>query len=339
MSDYKQIDKLNQSLLKKILISPKAFLDAKAKYEQESESTETHFIFGTVVDIMLTGNKEEFDSKFLRIPDSVKCGESVKVILDKLVEEQPITPESKLEDFQPLLLLYCNIFNYQTNWKDETRVAKIITLGEEYFNILKLGIGKQYITESEYNTAVNCVAALKSDFYTQPFVDRKFDRKNVEFLDKFVIEFQLEGIDFKGELDRVAINHVKKLITPIDFKTTGKSVNDFEYDFWAYRYDFQAATYSYGLVRHPKIKALLDDGYTLDNFLYIAVEKSLQNKPRIFKVTPQVDEVGFNGGEVKGREREGLMQAIARYKFAVDNDAWDHPVEYYINKGFINITV
>ena len=62
--EYRELKKLNQSLLKKILVSPKAYLTAKNSYENQTESVEDHFVFGTAVDIMLTGTKEEFDKKF-----------------------------------------------------------------------------------------------------------------------------------------------------------------------------------------------------------------------------------------------------------------------------------
>ena len=65
--EYKTLKGVNQSILKKILIHPQEFLKAKARQENTRDSTESHFLFGSVVDIMLTGNKDEFDSKYTKV--------------------------------------------------------------------------------------------------------------------------------------------------------------------------------------------------------------------------------------------------------------------------------
>ena len=342
MEDYKAIQKLNQSLLKKILISPKSFLEAQKKYQQEDDSTEEHFVFGSMVDLMLTGTKAEFDEKYYKVSDDVKCTETIKIIVDgvfKEVVELEDFVTGEISDHRDVVLKHCKYQNYQANWKDDTRVDKIIEQGNKYFKILCNAIGKTIISETEYSNALSCKMALQSDKYTKPFVDKKYDPE-VEFLDKFVVEFNLEGLDIKGELDRVVINHKTKVITPVDFKTTGKPVTGFQYDFWSYRYDFQAATYKIGLSQHPQIQKLVDQGYSINLFHYIVVEKDLKNFPMIFVVSSDVERVGFVGGELSnGKRYEGLTQAIAKYKFAQQNNAWDYPMEYYLTNGFIMLEI
>jgi hypothetical protein len=56
----------------------------------------------------------------------------------------------------------------------------------------------------------------------------------------------------------------------------------------------------------------------------------------IFVVSSDVDQVGYLGGELSnGKRVEGLSQAVGRYKFAVENNAWDYPMEYYLSGGVI----
>lgn len=337
MGEYKEINKLNQSLLKKILVSPKSFLDAQRKYQEDDDSTEDHFVFGTMVDIMLTGTKEEFEKKFYRIPDNIKCTDAVKAIVTGVYQEikEDVTPVTGISNYKDVILKHCKYQDYQPKWKDDTRVDKIIEQGAQYFAILADSAGKITVSESDYSNAVAAVMSLKSDKFIKPFVDKKYD-KEVEFLDKFIVEFNIDGIDIKGELDRVVINHKTKIITPIDFKTTGKSINSFQSDFWYYRYDFQAATYRIGLAQHHKIQQLLIEGYQLNLFHYIVVEKNLQNLPIIFIVGTDVDKIGYSGGELSnGKTIEGLTQAITRYKYAQENNAWDYPMECYLNGGYI----
>jgi hypothetical protein len=334
--EYREITKLNQSLLKKILISPKEFLIAQARYEQ-TDSEEDYFVFGSVLDIMLTGVKADFDAKYVVVPNSLKCSDTVKTIVQGIFEE---VGSNKLPvnhtGLKDVILKHCKYQNYQPNWKDDTKVEKIIKEGGEYYDFLQKGSGKTIISESDYVAATQCMMMLKQDPYTKGYCNRKVDPKNVEFLDKVIVEFEFHGLEIKGELDRVVINHATQRITPLDFKSTGKSINGFKFDFWQYRYDLQAATYTVGISQHPEIIKLIDLGYILEDFLYIVVEKDLKNAPRVFKVPKDVLQIGLVGGErSNGHLYEGLAQAIQRYEFAARNNAWEYPMEYYQNNGFI----
>jgi hypothetical protein len=338
---YREMRGLNQSSLKKILVSPQEYL--KAINKQEDEATPEHFLFGTVVDIMLTGTKDEFDEKFVKIPDETKCSETIVAIVKDIFEDALTMSKEQewditaLKDYDEIILKKARQAGYQNNWKDETLTNSIIKQGSEYFELLKTTVGKTPITESEYAKAVNAVMALKADKYTQMYTRKQ---KDVEYLDKFIVCFGYEGEEIKGELDRVVINHKTKTITPIDFKTTGKSMLGFNYDFWQFRYDFQAAVYTYGLQRHSDIINLLGQGYTLNNFLYIVVEKSLIYNPQIFEVHKAITKIGWEGGTLSnGRRLEGFVQAVQRYQFATKNDAWDYSQEYYENEGKLFIEV
>jgi hypothetical protein len=328
--DYQKIDKENQSCLKKVLTSPQAYLDAKRRQEEKDDVVADHFIFGTVVDIMLTGDKDEFDEKFVKIPDTTKCSDTVKTIVDGVFREMEdtILPLSDV-GVRYSILKYCNEVGYQGNWKDDTRIDKIVKEGNDYFDLLASLKGRTPITESEYAKALNCKMALASDEYTKKYVVAK-GQPNVEFWNKFIIEFEHEGVQMKGELDRVVINHNTKSIIPIDFKTTSKPILSFPYEFLSYRYDFQAAVYERGLYEHSTIATLLRDGYHIENFLYIVVEKDLRSNPMIFEVTQDLLKLGYEGGETsRGLKYEGFKQAIERLKYAQENYAWLYPREYY----------
>lgn len=339
--EYKEINALNQSILKKILISPQSFLQAQKKQAEPDDSSEEHFVFGTVVDIMLTGSREEFEEKFVKIPDETKCSETIKKIVKSVYEEVSIDENEieSLEVYDIAILKYANYADYQRKWKDETKVDKIVEEGKSYFELLKTIGNKIPITETDYAKAVACVMALKTNEFTKPYTVLKSSSNNREFLDKFIIEFDYKGYKIKGELDRVIIDHTERTVTPIDFKTTGKPIGGFINDFWFYRYDFQAAVYTRGLFEHPDIKKLLENNYSLNSFLYIAVETNLVSNPMVFEVTPEAIEIGFSGGIVKNKTYEGFEHAVVRYCYAEQLDCWDYPMEYYESKGKMLITL
>ena len=60
----------------------------------------------------------------------------------------------------------------------------------------------------------------------------------------------------------------------------------------------------------------------------------------IFKVPEEVLEVGLMGGVLRNaKELEGFNQALDRLQYALDNNAWKYPKEYYVNGGKLNIEV
>jgi len=345
MIDYQTISALNQSTLKQILISPQAYVKAKERQLARIESSERHFIFGSLVDMMLTESKEDFDKKYAVIPDDIGVTEVVARIIKGIYDDVSYLVEEKtLEDYKNEILEYCKYEQYQPRWKDETRINKIIEQGSKYFDILKESGTRSIITETEYANAVNCVMALRTDKYTSKYCQKKSSNPNIEIVDKHVIVFDYHGLEFKGELDRIIVDHKEKTITPIDFKTTSKSVLNFENSFWHFRYDFQAAVYTLGLSldKSEKFEKYYKDGYSFKPMLYIVVETFLNNPPMVFEISKTAINTGLYGNidqvpKIK-ENLEGFTQAIKRFKYATENDAWDYPMEYDI-KGSHSITL
>lgn len=336
--DYRDIPALNQSTLKKILIHPQDYLNAVKRIEGSKEG---YFLFGTMVDIMLTGTKEEFDSKFYINRSNINITDAVKVIASNIIEEL-LNIGADLENWaqeRDLILKHVKFQNYQPNWKDDTRVDAIIKAADSYVKLLKEVGSREIVNELDYAKAINCVASLRSDQFTSPFsMLAKKAPKGVEVLDKFIVSYEHMGVNIKGELDRVIIDHITQTIKPLDFKTTSKPLMSFMGEFWKLRYDFQAATYSLGLINHPEIKEFLDKGYTLDPFRFIVVHTESLTSPMVFTVPVKAINIGLHGGETAVRYYEGLEQAIQRYLYATENNAWDYPQEYY-QKGSIDVEI
>ena len=67
--------------------------------------------------------------------------------------------------------------------------------------------------------------------------------------------------------------------------------------------------------------------------LYIVVETFLNNSPMVFEIGKSAINVGLYGNMDKSpkikENLEGFNQAIKRFKYATENDAWNYPMEYY----------
>jgi hypothetical protein len=334
--EYRQLPGVNQSSLKKILVSPQSYLQAVKSQAEPDDDKEDHFVFGGVLDVMLVGNKEEFDRQYVKIPDDTKCSDTIKSIISTVYNSVTVEEKLPLSNYSDTILSVAREQGYQDKYKDDTLIATVIKQGEDYFKLLSKIAGKTPVTETDYAKAVSCKMALIADKFTNPYVKAG---KEIEFLNRFIIQFEYEGVNIKGELDRVIINHKQKTVTPLDFKSTGKSVYTFKYDFFKYRYDFQAAVYRQGLFNDERIKTLLEEGYTITPFVFVVVEKDLKNNPMVFVVSPEVESIGLVGGVTsEGKELEGFTQAMQRYKYHEENNLWDYPAEYYLNEGYLLIT-
>lgn len=336
--DYKKIAALNQSSLKKILSHP---LDYRNAISKQSESTEEHFVFGSMVDIMLTGSKEEFDKKFFKVSAETTVSEAVKTIVDGIVGElKEINISLDMwKDYRPIILKHVKYQNYQPNWKDDTRIDAIIKSADSYVNLLAEADNRIIISELLYAKAVNCVAALRSDQFTGRYSKPwKALGMNITVHDKVVLQFEYKGHAIKGEIDRVIIDILANTVTVIDFKTTSKPIMGFMSEFWKLRYDFQAAVYMEGIKHHPDFKKFFDIGFTLEPFKFIVADTECRYAPLVFSVPEHVLEIGLKGGRTSVREYEGFEQAIERYEYAVTNNRWEHPMEYY-EHGMLEIEI
>jgi len=331
---YRNLDKMNQSLLKQILKHPQTFLQTQERFIQKLENeangiiekTPDHFVFGSAVDHMLTEDTEFEDVYYIM--------KSMKLPSDAIVEIVNIvfneySSEGELVQHASHILEAAGRIGYGQSWKPDTLYSKVIEAGSDYFLVLQKSSNKTVISQEDYQKAIIACAALKSDKYISPFLTKT---KNVEIIKKPIFEFTFKGIDFKGEGDMITIDHNEKKVYPIDIKTMSGMITDFPGNFWKYRYDFQGAFYSKAVTEYPAVKELVEKGYAIEPFMFFVVEKECINKPMIFTMTHESLQVGTNGGVANGKQLEGVRQAIERYAFHKQSNEWDYPMEYYTNK-------
>ena len=325
--EYKLIDKENQSLLKELLVYPGKYLDKKERYKANEKTTDESLLFGNVVDHHLSEDSPVEDSYY--IMDAPTISEKMVKIIDHVFEEMDGWKDN-LEDCEEAILRACKYENYQSRWKDETRINDVIKQGSDYFKSLLASSGKTIISQELYTRSVNSKDAVLNDLYTGSYFK---PNENQQLLKKVVIEFEYLSVELKCELDFVFIDHATKEITPLDLKTMSRPVYTFVYNnFWPYRYDFQAAVYSFAC--EFKFKELIDKGYKVMPFTFLVVESFLKNKPLRFICSEEVLEIGMNGGSLtNGRVYEGFQQAIDRYIYHSSNNEWDYSMEYIKDGG------
>jgi len=230
---------------------------------------------GSTVDCLLTA-PEEFDDRFY-VADIDKFSDTIR----KIVESIGIHEEQSLSELsEEALLLTLNDFEYQTNWKPETRIKKLIELGSDYYTVLKYSTGKIVISPQEFQEAQQCVITLK----THPFSYQIFEcNEDEEILYQLKFKADINGTPMRCMFDINKINHKEKWIRPIDLKTTGKSEEDFEISFESWNYWIQGLSYS-EILRLNIIKDDYFKDFEILPFQFCVINKNNLN-PLIWEIS------------------------------------------------------
>ena len=237
--------------------------------------------FGSAVDAIITGGDEEFNSKFLvadfpDIPDTI-----VKIVKDCFAEFH-ITHRN-LSDIPDIEIIgRAANYNYQNNWKPETRAKVIKEKGEEYYNLLFLAEGKTILSNDVYNEVLASVRALRespsTEYCFRP--DNPFD-DSVERLYQLKFKATLGGTDYRCMADLLIVDYANKIIYPKDLKTSSHYEWDFYRSFIDWNYQIQARLY-WRIIRDNLDRDPYFKDFTLADYEFIVVNK-LTLTPLVWK--------------------------------------------------------
>ena len=198
--------------------------------------------FGSAVDSIITGGEDEFNSRFMvaefpSVPDSIIT--IVKCLFDSY-NNQYRTLES-IPDKE--VIEVAAQFNYQNNWKPETRAKVIKEKGSTYYRLLYLSRDKTILDTATNIDVRKAVEALRNSPTTRWYFAPDNPFENVERLYQLKFKANLNGINYRCMADLLLINYDKKEIIPIDLKTSGKPEWDFYKSFIDWSYQIQARLY------------------------------------------------------------------------------------------------
>lgn len=363
IDEYFESTALSQSQLKKLLIGIDAFLaneeeDKKLYYEEKG-----HFIIGSAVDLLLTGEKEEFDNKYYvsmldKKPSDVEMSITALVLRD--VEDSYVSANIP-QDYQTLdkypgsIQMAIEEHDWQRNWKLETRINKIIENCSEYFEDLKKGIGKQVLSTTEKKLIDDIVFSLRSNPVTGKYFDRNKLAKdtNITVYYQLPIYFYYNNIYCKALLDMLIVGKNDKgkivMVEPIDLKTMNGSTLRFPNNLKSFRYDIQAAWYVEALIAIDSTFTLEITREMISPFKFIVESNSIPGKPLIYEIDDETLEIGKNGkpdiiikrpnyayDELVQRGVKGFNELLDTYIYQNEND-WQEEQIITKNKGVLKI--
>ena len=213
---------------------------------QESLSSPS-LVFGSAVDAIITGGQEEFDRNFMvvdlpNIPESAST--CIRIIWNKYKDTYKHIKDIPIDTLNTELQL--NGFWPNNRYSAQARINGFFKNPvEEYYQLNYIAENK-YIINTELHTQIlQAVNALKTSIATKDyFAENNPWDNNIERLYQLKFRADLNGIGYKCMMDECITIHDKKLIIPIDLKTSCScEEKDFYLNFLKWHYQLQSRLY------------------------------------------------------------------------------------------------
>ena len=294
--------------------------------------------FGSAVDALITGGQEEFDRNFMVAEYEVPT-DSVLKMVNALFEEFGMTYTTLASIPDTEIIERTETLKYQLNWKPETRAREIKKQGSEYYSLKYAANGRAilHITLKEQIDAA--VEALRTSEATKFY----FSPNNV-FNDRYVREYQLKfkatlgDVNYRCMADLLLVDHEKKIVYPIDLKTSSHTEWDFYESFVQWRYDIQARLY-WRIIRYNMDKDPVFREYKLADYRFIVVNRwTLTPLVWEFKSTKERGTLIYGkNGNIEFKDPEEIGSQLHHYlssrpKVPVGvNETTDNDLEKWLN--------
>lgn len=272
-----------------------------ARYEREGfnnldklfDSIESpSLVFGSAVDTLITGSEKEFNQQFMVAQLENPPSDTLVTITKKLFD----TWKDKYTDIKDIpdnvLITTIQDISWNNHWSPTTRVKKIKEGCAAYYKLLYLSEGKTILNSYVYQDVLNTVDKLKSADSTRFYFeqDNIFDN-NIERLYQLKFKATFNNVDYRCMSDLLVVIHDKKLVVPVDLKTSYKPEWDFYKSFVEWRYDIQARLYwriiRYNMDQDPYFK----DFKLADYRFIVANKKTLTPLVWLFESTQKIGDI------------------------------------------------
>ena len=158
-------------------------------------------LLGSIVDTILTDGEDEFNRRFIvaeypSIPDSI-----IQIIKELFNTYKDTCSNINLISNDAIINIAAQ-YNYQNNWKPETRAKVIKEKGFEYYNLLFISQDKTLVSQDMYNDALRMVDALRTSEATKwYFADNNPFEPDIERYYQLKFKATLHGVDYRCMAD------------------------------------------------------------------------------------------------------------------------------------------
>ena len=230
-------------------------------------------LLGSIVDTIITDGEDEFNRRFV-VAEYPDIPDSIIQIVKALFNEFSVTYRTLESIPNEEVISFASRFNYQNNWKPETRAKVIKEKGNRYYDLLYLTVDKTLVSQDMYNDALRMVDALRTSEATKwYFADNNPFEPEIERYYQLKFKATLHNIDYRIMADLIICDHKNKELILCDLKTTGHEEYSFASSFLTWNYSYQARLYSRIIAENIKKDSYFKD-FKLSNYIFIVVNKT-----------------------------------------------------------------
>ena len=227
--------------------------------------------FGSAVDAIITGGQEEFDSRFM-VADFPEATDSVVRVVKRLYSNYKSVYVELKDINDNAILLACSLEGYYPNYKDVTKLIKIKEQGAEYYRLMSIANNKSIISTANKLDIDNSVRALKESAATKKYFAEEMFNPSIERVYQLKFKASFDNITYRCMPDLLYVDHDKKVIIPIDLKTSSHTEWGFHESFVQWNYQIQARLY-WRIIRACLNSDPVWEEYTLEDYKFIVVNK------------------------------------------------------------------
>jgi hypothetical protein len=193
------------------------------------------------------------------------------------------------------------------------------------------------ISSQDVSNANRIVEELKVNFVTARIVNL-VDSDRFTVLNQYqVYGFDIDGVPFKGMLDKVIIDHKLKTVSPYDLKCVWSVENFFE-DYYLYRRAYIQAFVYYQAMKHlTYVEGGICYGYTVNYLKFMICDSINYFNPLIFTLSESDMLEAYEGFEHKGRTYPGVASLVKDLKWCKETDTWGISRSNFEKGGITNI--
>ena len=286
-------------------------------------------LLGSLVDTALTGGEDEFNSLYTILDINVTDSgiDICKALLNQCLPFDTFEeiPESIVSEVAK------SVGFWQGDKWDNTRYKQVLKTGNiaEYYNALKHS-DKTIVSTAMYQDALNMVRALRESPATAGYFADNDELSPIRRYYQLKFKFSHDSVHYRSMADLIVADYEKKIVYPIDLKTSGHQEWNFEESFLQWSYMIQSRLY-WRNIRANMDKDDYFKGFELADYRFIVVNKNtLTPLVWMFPLTKSVGTlVDEKGNEYRdpfeiGKELQGYLNLRP-------------PVPNGINKDGVNI--
>ena len=224
-----------------------------------------------MVDCLITGSQDEFDELYY-VTDYPSIGDKEQQIVLALYDRFHTTclQFSSIPYEEILQAIY--EFDWQKNWRDDTRVRVFSERVDVYYNIKIQAGDKTVVDGNTYDHILKMVQTLKTSPTTQGYFADNDPMSSVKRYYQLKFRAKFENVCYRCMADLIIVDYEEKKVYPIDLKTSGHKEWDFQDSFEQWSYMIQARLYWRILKANMSNDPYFKD-FTLEDYRFIVINK------------------------------------------------------------------